>query len=181
MTDAQKLKQVNESLKKKFKDKKLVLGRGAVGATVVLVGEAPGPAEEKEGKPIAGNSARLLNQLLRTAGLSTGKVYVTNIMKYARNGAVAPTPKEIKSHATFLREEIKTIGPRLVVTLGNLALNGVGMRQPLDNVHGRVFSLGNHELLATFHPEQALNDPQIRILLEADFIKLKDLLNPKGQ
>ena len=90
-----------------------------------------------------------------------------------------PTAKEIKSYVPFLKEELKTINPLLVVTLGNMALNGIGMRQPLDNVHGRTFNLGSYELLPTFHPDHALKDSQIKKILELDFIKLKKLLDSK--
>ncbi len=177
--ETQKLNQVNASLKRKFKDRKLVFGGGFVGAKVVFVGEAPGQDEENEGKPIAGNKAKLLHQLLKTAGINKNKVYFTNVLKYYPSPLKVPTSKEIKSYVPFLKEELKTINPLLVVTLGNMALNGIGMRQPLDNVHGRTFNLGSYELLPTFHPDHALKDPQIKSLLELDFVKLKKLLDSK--
>ena len=177
--ETQKLNQVNDSLKRKFKDRKLVFGSGFVGAKVVFVGEAPGQDEENEGKPIAGNKAKLLHQLLKTAGINKNKVYFTNVLKYYPSALKVPTAKEIKSYVPFLKEELKTINPLLVVTLGNMALNGIGMRQPLDNVHGRTFNLGSYELLPTFHPDHALKDSQIKKILELDFIKLKKLLDSK--
>lgn len=177
MTDLKRLQQVNTAIKQKFKDKNLVFGHGAVGAQIVFVGEAPGEAEAREGKPIAGNSAKLLNQLLKTYGIDKRKVYLTNVLKYT--AIKAPSAKEIKSHVPFLKEEIKTVGPQIVVTLGTMALNGVGLRQPLDNIHGRIINFGHYELLPTFHPGAALNDPQVKVLLETDFGKLKDLLKSK--
>ncbi len=169
------LTRVHKALKKKFQNKKLIFGDGHLGADIVFVSEMPGPDEQKEAKPLAGLSAKLFNQLLRSAGINKNKVYVTNVVKYFPDGKM-PTPKEIKSHSFFLKEELKTIGPKVVVTLGNIALNGVGMRQPLDNVHGRSFNLGSYELLPTYHPGSALKDAQIKNILETDFKKLKDLL-----
>jgi len=177
--ETQKLNQVNDSLKRKFKDRKLVFGSGFSTAKIVFVGEAPGQDEESSGKPIAGNKEKLLYQLLRTAGINKNKVYFTNVLKYYPSAFKVPTAKEIKSYVPFLKEELKTINPLLVVTLGNMALNGIGMRQPLDNVHGRTFNLGSYELLPTFHPDHALKDPQIKKILELDFIKLKKLLDSK--
>jgi uracil-DNA glycosylase family 4 len=177
MTELNRLKLVNTAIQKKFKDKKLVFGSGTVGARIVFVGEAPGSAEEKEGKPMTGGSMKLLNHLLRTIGLDKRKVYLTNVLKYT--AIKTPSPKEIKSHVPFLKEEIKTVGPQIVVTLGTMALNGVGLRQPLDNVHGRVINFGHYELLPTFHPQVALNNPQVKTLLETDFLKLKELLKVK--
>jgi len=179
MTEQKKLHQVNTALKKKFKDRNLVFGLGAHDARIVFVGEAPGAAEELEGKPMTGQSEKLLNQLLRSIGVDKKKVYLTNVLKYQMSATKVPTPKEIKSHVPFLKEELKTVGPQIVVTLGTMALNGVGLRQPLDNIHGHVINFGHYELLPTFHHAKALNDPAIQTLLETDFLKLKELLKIK--
>ena len=180
MSDIKTLQHVHSGIKSKFRGKKIVFGFGSVDAKIVFVSEMIGPDEEKEGKPIAGAAAKLLNGLLKTAGIDKRKVYITTVIKY-HPGLAHPTPKEIKSHANFLRDEIKTVGPQVVVTLGNLALNGVGLRQPVENVHGRAFHLGDHELFPTFHPSHALKDKSVKALLEADFIKLKQILELRKQ
>jgi uracil-DNA glycosylase len=176
MSDTKTLNSVNKALKEKFKGRKLVFGQGAVGSKVVVVNEMLDPHGERDGAPIGGPHAKLLNKLLRDAGIDRRKVYVTNVVKYRPIADKQPTPKEIKSHATFLKEEIRTVNPEIVVTLGNLALNGVGLRIPVENVHGRTFPLGGYRLLPTFHPEKALTDPTAKMLLEADFAKLKELM-----
>jgi DNA polymerase len=179
MTDTKTLASVNKALKEKFQGKKLVFGRGAAGAKVVVVSEMLDTHGEKEAKPVGGPHAKMLNALLKQAGISPSKVYTTNVVKYRPDPEHMPTPKEIKSHATFLKEEIRTVNPDIVVTLGNLALNGVGLRIPVENVHGRTFPLGTYRLLPTFHPERALKDPSTKALLEQDFAKLKELVkNP---
>ena len=170
-----KLKHVHSALKQKFAGKKLIFGQGLIGSKIVFVTEIPGPDEDRDNKPIAGDSEKYLNKLLRTLGIDKRKVYITNVVKYFPSNHLM-TAKEIKAHLPFLKEEIKTVGPHIVVTLGNSALNGIGMRQPLDNIHGRIFNLGSYELLPTFHPRHALKDDQIKTHLEADFAKLKILL-----
>ncbi len=179
MNDNLKLKHVNDALKKKFKDKKLVFGRGFLDAKIVFVCETPPAEADPNGKLLHPHQEKLLNQLLKAAGIDKRKTYFTHAVKYTPDKNIAITPKEIKSHSAFLKEELKSIGPKIVVTLGNLALNGIGMRQPLDNVHGRTFNLGSYELLPTFHPEHALKDAGIKTLLAADFMKLKELLKVK--
>ena len=176
MNDSAKLKHVNDALKKKFKDKKLVFGKGFVGAKIVFVTETAIPDGHVTGKHLHPHHEKLLNQLFKTAGIDKKKVYFTHAVKYFPSQTIAITPKEIKSHSTFLKEELKSVGPKIVVTLGNLALNGVGMRQPLDNVHGKIFNLGSYELLPTFHPEHALKDSRVKTLLETDFARLKELI-----
>ncbi len=175
MTATAKLKQVHDGLKKKFSDRKLVFGTGAATASVVLVSEKV----TAEGKLLDPKHERLLNRLLRSAGVNPKQVYLTATVKYAPNSEEVISPKELKAHASFLKDEIHTIAPQIVVTLGTLALNGVGMRQPLGNVHGRPFNLGSYELLPTYHPEHALRDPDVQAQLEADFTKLKELVAAK--
>lgn len=182
MTDTKTLQSVNKALKEKFRDRKLVFGRGAAGAKVVVVSEMLDSHGEREAKPVGGPHEKMLNALLKGAGISPSKVYVTNVVKYRPDPEHLPTPKEIKSHASFLREEIRTVNPDIVVTLGNIALNGVGLRIPVENIHGRTFPLGTYRLLPTFHPERASKDPMTKSLLEKDFAKLKDLMKePKPE
>ncbi|HXK36183.1 MAG TPA: uracil-DNA glycosylase [Candidatus Paceibacterota bacterium] len=176
MTETKTLTSVNKALQEKFKGRTLVFGRGASSARVVVVSEMLDAHGEKEKKPVGGPHAKMLNALLKQAGISPQKVYVTNVVKYRPNPEHMPTPKEIKSHATFLKEEIRTVNPDIVITLGNLALNGVGLRIPVENVHGRTFPLGTYRLLPTFHPERAAKDPITKILLEQDFAKVKELM-----
>ena len=169
------LLQVNKALKKKFSSKKLIFGRGFDGAKVVFVTDPPTNKEEAENKPISGHSEKLLNKLLKTAGLDKRRVYITNVVKYTVPNRVH-TQKEIKSSVPFLKEEIKTIQPQVVVTLGITALNGIGLRQPLGNVRGKTFNFGSYELLPTYHPENILKNPSLEVELAADFLKLKTLL-----
>ena len=181
MTDTKTLKHVNDALKAKFKGRKLVFGQGVVGAKIAFVSEMLSADAAKVNSPLGREHAKVLNKLLRNAGINKRKVYVTNVVKYCPERDKMPTPKEIKAHAMFLREELKTVSPQLVVTLGNLALNGVGVRMPLDNVHGRLFNLGSYELMPTYHPEHALRDPIANRLLETDFARLRDLLKEKTE
>ena len=136
------------------------------------------PATQKEieeNKPITGHGEKTLNKLLKLAGIDKRKVYITNVVKYTVPGRVH-TPKEIKSSVPFLKEEIKVIQPQIVVTLGITALNGIGLRQPLTNVRGKSFNFGSYDLLPTHHPESITKNPGLQLELEADFLKLKELL-----
>jgi len=175
-TTPQELDRVNKALKKKFLNKKLILGSGSVPAKVVFVTEIPGPDEMRESRPITGSSEKMLHQVLKLIGIDKKKIYITNVVKYSATPGKALSPKEIKSHIPFLKEEIKALNPQVVVTLGMAALNGIGLRQPLDNVHGRTFNFGSYELIPTFHPSNAINDPQIKTHMMNDLSKLKETL-----
>lgn len=171
----QNLQHVYKALKKKLPNKKLIFGKGFIGSKIVFVTDHPGSDGAKEGKPIAGNNSKLLNKVLRTVGIDIRKAYFTNVIKYYPQDK-KPTPKEIKSYIPFLKEEIKTVEPKVVVTLGDIALNGIGLRQPLHNVHGQTFNFGSYTLLPTYHPETASKDPEIHTLLQTDLAKLKGIL-----
>lgn len=175
MAQAKNLQQVHTAIKNKFKDKKLVLGAGFAEAKVVFVGEIPGEEDHKAGKPISGKSEKAFHQLLKLAGIDKKKIYLTNVVKYHAGDRIL-SPKEIKSNIPFLKEEIKTINPKVVVTLGNIALNGIGMRQPLSNVRGKVFHLGNYELVPTLHPSEIEKDPSAQNIIQADLIKIKEMI-----
>ena len=99
------------------------------------------------------------------------------MVKYsAQPGKILFHPKRLNLIFLSLKEEIKAINPQVVVTLGMAALNGIGLRQPLDNVHGRIFNFGSYELIPTFHPNHAVNDPQVKLRMTNDLAKLKELL-----
>lgn len=175
MSDAKELQHVHTALKKKFSNRKLIFGRGAIGSKIVFVTDHPGPDGAKEGKPLAGNNQKLLNKLLRSAGIDPQKTYFTNVIKYYPQDK-KPTPKEIKSYVPFLKEEIKIVGPKVVVTLGDMALNGIGLRLPLANIRGRAFNFGSYTLVPTYHPETAAKNQEIHTLLSTDLAKLKKII-----
>lgn len=175
MLNAKELQHVHAALKKKFSNRKLIFGRGSIGSKIIFVTDHPGPDGAKEGKPIAGNNQKLFNKILRSAGIDPKKVYFTNVVKYFPQDK-KPTPKEIKSYVPFLKEEIKTVGPKVVVTLGDMALNGIGLRLPLNNIRGRTFNFGSYTLVPTYHPETAAKDLEIHTLLQTDISKLKGIL-----
>jgi len=176
MSEPKTLKHVNSALQEKFKDKKLVFGKGAVGAKVLFVNEVLDAEGEKDNRPIGGKHAKELNRLMRSAGIDTKKAYVTNVVKYRPEADKVPAPKEIRSHATFLKDEIRSVNPQFVVTLGNLALNGVGLRIPVENVHGRTFPLGAYKLIPMLNPKRVLKEPELKGTLEKDFELLRELL-----
>ncbi|OGN08304.1 MAG: hypothetical protein A2750_00600 [Candidatus Yanofskybacteria bacterium RIFCSPHIGHO2_01_FULL_45_42] len=181
MVKTHSLQHIQEALKKKFKGKKLVFGHGLIGSKIAFVGESPDEHEEREGKAFAGPSGQLLNQFLRKANIDPRKVYVTHILKYRPSPDRVPTLKEIKANVPFLKEEIKTIGPKVVVTLGTMALSGIGLKLPLGNVHGKVFHFGDYSLLPTYHPAHGQSDPQIGSIINLELAKIKELLAQKNE
>jgi len=154
-----------------------VFGSGPAGARLVLVGEAPGYQEDREGTPFVGPSGRLLNEALEQAGLDRAALYITNVVKHRpwlapegqRGGATgrhgknrAPKQSEINACRPWLTAELETIRPAIVGCLGALAAKWVlGKDFKLTRQRGQWFSAPlAPNVLATLHPSYVLIQPE---------------------
>ncbi|MDZ4065017.1 MAG: uracil-DNA glycosylase, partial [Coriobacteriia bacterium] len=99
----------------------LVFGVGDPRADVLFIGEAPGRNEDLKGEPFVGAAGQLLDELLSSAGMRRQEVYIANILKCRPPGNRDPLAEEIETCTPFLREQVRLIHPRVIVTLGNYA------------------------------------------------------------
>ena len=143
----------------------VVFGEGPQNANVVMVGEQPGDEEDVQGRPFVGPAGRLLDKAIVEAGIDRTHVYVTNAVKHfkfvergKRRIHSKPTAIEISACRPWLKAELSTIKPRLVVCLGATAaqtLMGREFRVTADR--GKFFSHPwAQELMATVHPSAIL-------------------------
>jgi len=118
-----------------FSGKKIVFGVGSVDAAVMFVGEAPGGDEEEQGEPFVGRAGQLLNKMIGAMGLQRGEVYIGNILNWrpemprnpdgSQTGNRPPTPDEMAYCLPFIRAQIEIIQPKVLVTLGKTAVDGL--------------------------------------------------------
>jgi DNA polymerase len=149
-------------------------------ARVVLVGEAPGRNEDLKGEPFVGAAGQLLNELLAHAGLERHEVYIANVVKCRPPGNRDPEAIEIETCTPFLREQIRLIDPRVIVTLGNFATRFVlHTEQGITRLRGVPREAGRFTVLPIYHPAAAIYDRTKRDALFADFETLRDLLAEK--
>ncbi|HEV7816440.1 MAG TPA: uracil-DNA glycosylase [Janthinobacterium sp.] len=140
--------------------KSVVFGRGDKAAAWLVVGAAPGRADEKEGRAISGEAGKLLDNMLLAAGRGTDKdVYVTNLVKCRPQGPDgaerAPAPEEMAACRPYLERELALTQGRTIVTLGQAALKGLlGGAAPASR--GTLHRLGQVAVAATYHPEDLL-------------------------
>lgn len=99
----------------------VVFGAGNPHADVLIVGEAPGKNEDLQGEPFVGAAGKFLNELLDSANLKREDVFIANVIKCRPPGNRNPRADEIEACADFLREQTRTINPKVIVTLGNFA------------------------------------------------------------
>lgn len=135
----------------------VVVGAAPPGATLALVGEAPGAAEDHTGTPFVGRAGRLLDELLAGAGLNRGRVAVLNTLKCRPPGNRRPAAAELAACRPWLTDQLAVVAPRLVVALGLTAAGwflGPGAR--LADLRGRVHPAAGTGVLVTYHPSAAL-------------------------
>lgn len=153
----------------------LVWGDGPTTSRVMIIGEAPGETEDREGKPFVGRAGKLLNEALEEAGLPRSSVYVTNLVKSRPPNNRRPTEKEITEHVEYLIDEYKTIQPEFVLILGNTVLHALtnfqgGISTHRGYIDRNKTAMPRACMFATFHPSAALRSTATRELFKADIL-----------
>lgn len=144
-----------------------ILGKGNLTAPILLVGEAPGAAEELTGKPFCGRAGKLLDRLLELADLS-GHVYITNVCHCRPPNNRKPDEVEAEVCWHYTLQEINIVQPKVIVLLGRLAMGVVEVDKTLRGDHFYDNGL-KAEVVSTWHPAYCLRKGRevIRELLEA--------------
>ena len=168
---------------------KPVFGQGKKNAEILLLGEAPGAKEVETGIPFAGSAGKNLNEFLEILHLSRKDIYITNTVKIRPsriNGKTGrtvnrpPTEAEIQLFSSALREEIFRIKPKIIVTLGNTALQGLlGKDKKIGSCHGMPLEWESFTLFPLYHPAAVIYRRSLREEYLADLEKLKNLLAAK--
>lgn len=133
--------------------RQVVFGEGHPTAAAMFVGEAPGAEEDRLGRPFVGPAGKLLDRLLAYAEFSRAEVYITNVVKCRPPGNRLPTPQEAAVCRAYLLDQIRLIGPRIIVCLGALATQAlVDPQARITRVRGQWFQRNGMRILPTFHP-----------------------------
>ncbi len=153
-----------------------VPGEGPADARIMLIGEAPGQHEDRQGRPFIGASGQLLTELLRSAGLRRDDVFITNVVKHRPPDNRDPQPDEIDACAEFLDAQIAAIDPHVIITLGRFSMARWFPGERIMRIHGRPRVIDGRTIVPMMHPAAALHQPQNRPLLSADFERLPAIL-----
>ncbi len=163
-----------------------VPGHGNPNAEIVFIGEAPGRAEDEQGKPFVGAAGKFLEELLSLVNLKREDVYITNIVKYRPPGNRDPSPEEKGACREWLEGELAIISPKLIVFLGRHAMNNFFPGEQISKVHGKllvkeILNVPTKYFFALYHPAAALYDGSMRGILAEDFKKLPKVLAEIGE
>jgi DNA polymerase len=159
----------------------IVPGEGNPHAEIMLIGEAPGAQENKVGRPFVGTAGKFLDEMLAMIGFSRKHVFIVNILKCRPPRNRGPLPEEIEACWPWLLEQIKSVRPKLVVTLGRHALERFFPKQKISNVHGQVMEgeitgIGKQAFYVLYHPAAAIYQRSLRNTLIEDFKKVPKVL-----
>ncbi len=157
-----------------------VFGVGDRQARLMVIGEAPGAEEDRQGEPFVGRAGQLLNAMLEAIGFARDQVYIANIVKCRPPGNRDPHAEEAAACRPYLLRQIELIQPALILSAGRVsAHNLLGTDLSVGRLRGRVHRLdpGDVPLIVTYHPAYLLRRPQEKAKSWQDLQSAWRLLN----
>jgi DNA polymerase len=156
--------------------KNAVPGEGNINSKIVFVGEAPGATEDDTGRPFVGRAGKLLESLLVQIGYKREDIWIGNIIKHRPPENRDPLPDEIEACQPYLKLQLETINPKLVITLGRFAMNYFYPDGKMTRDHGSLLKAQGMSIYPVYHPAAALRNPDFASGLKADFLKIPAVL-----
>lgn len=162
----------------KLRATQLVFADGNPEAKIMLIGEAPGAEEDRQGKPFVGKSGQLLDRMLAAIGLDRTRVYIANTVPWRPPGNRTPTPEEMALCLPFLHRQVELVAPKVVMTLGGPAMQTIfSTTTGIIKMRGKWSSvtIGNHitDAIPTLHPAYLLRNPAAKQQAWRDMLSLK--------
>ncbi|MBT4902900.1 MAG: uracil-DNA glycosylase [Verrucomicrobia bacterium] len=165
----------------------VVFGVGTVHADLMLIGEAPGLDEDKEGEPFVGAAGQLLTKIIEATGLDRDKVYIANILKCRPDtpgkiyGNRKPRPEEMETCFPWVKRQIEIIQPKVMVALGGTAVEGLLGEMPsgITRMRGNWQAYRGVPVMPTFHPSYLLRNQSwtIKRHVWEDMMQVMERLN----
>ncbi|OYD78264.1 UNVERIFIED_ORG: DNA polymerase [Burkholderia sp. CF145] len=135
-----------------------VFGVGDREADWMLIGEAPGENEDKQGEPFVGQAGKLLDNMLQSLDLARDtNVYIANVIKCRPPGNRNPEPDEVARCEPYLQRQVALVKPKLIVALGRFAAQSLLKTEAsISSLRGRVHEYEGVPVIVTYHPAYLL-------------------------
>ena len=164
----------------------VVFGSGDHDADIMLIGEAAGASEDKQGIPFCGASGQVLQTLLEEIDYSRDDVFITNTLLCRPPGNRNPKPDEIKNCNSRLYKTIQLINPKVIVTVGNFATKAVTGKVGITKllwipIEVEIFG-NNYTVIPVVHPANLLyngRNPKVYEQMKNDFLAMKKIIDLK--
>jgi DNA polymerase len=139
---------------------KPVFGIGNPQANLMVIGEAPGADEDKQGEPFVGRAGKLLTQILKAINFERTDVYIANILKSRPPDNRPPKPEEVRAHLPILHKQIALIQPKLILCVGRTSGTSLlGKDSSLKDMRGIFHDYHGIPVMVTYHPAALLRNP----------------------
>ncbi len=155
--------------------KNAVPGEGSAEAKLMFISEAPGSREDDLGKPFCGKAGEFLDELFAMAKIKRENVFITSVIKCRPQNNRIPKPDEIRACKPYIEKQIELINPKIIVLLGEIALNTLLGMKGISSQHGKIIKK-DRIYLPMFHPSAGMRFPKIKMDMEKDFLVLKELI-----
>jgi uracil-DNA glycosylase len=160
-----------------------VFGVGHVQAHWMIVGEAPGEQEDRQGEPFVGKSGQLLDNMLRAVGLTrqeaspAQQVYIANTVKCRPPANRNPDATELAQCEPYLARQIALVQPRVIVAMGRFAVQSLlRSSEPIGRLRGRVHRYEGVPLVVTYHPAYLLRNPEDKARAWSDLCLARNVI-----
>jgi DNA polymerase len=158
----------------------IVFGQGNPKAELMFIGEAPGRDEDEQGLAFVGKAGQLLTKIIEAMGSKRDDVFIANVLKCRPPNNRNPEPDEVASCRPFLDEQIRLIGPKVIVTLGTFAAQAIlETDEPIGRMRGSWREARGVRVMPTFHPAFLLRSPERKKDVWEDMKLVRDFLAGK--
>ena len=154
-----------------------VFGVGHQHADLLIVGEAPGAEEDRQGEPFVGRAGKLLDAMLAAIELDRQQVFIANVLKCRPPNNRDPRTSEIVCCDAYLQRQIELIQPKVILALGRIAAHHLLVSQDsLGKMRQRQHSYNGIPLLVSYHPAYLLRNPVDKRKSWHDLLQIKNVL-----
>ncbi|HEX9801562.1 MAG TPA: uracil-DNA glycosylase [Thermoanaerobaculia bacterium] len=159
----------------------VVFGTGDPLARLMVIGEAPGAEEDRQGEPFVGRAGELLNKILAAIGMRREEVYIANIVKCRPPGNRDPQADEAAACRGYLDAQIDLVRPEVLVALGRVAAQALlGNNLPIGRMRGQWHTVRGIPTMVTYHPAALLRDASYKRPTWEDMQQVRDRLAAAG-
>lgn len=159
-----------------------VFGVGNQQASLLVIGEAPGAEEDRQGEPFVGLAGKLLDNMLAAIGEQRGEgVFIANVLKCRPPGNRNPLPDEIMQCISYLKRQVELIRPRVILACGRFAAQSLlDTDVPLSALRGQLHQYQNIPVIVTYHPAYLLRNLPDKSKSWDDLLLLVDTLEKRA-
>lgn len=157
--------------------RQVVFSRGNPDADIMVIGEAPGPNEDRAGQPFIGPSGQFLDRIFASIGLGADDLYLTNVVNWRPPGDRSPTREDVALCLPFIQRHIELKQPKIIVLIGGVSMGALTPFKGITKSRGQWADVtaGTHiaPALVVYHPAYLLRRPDLKRDMWRDMLSLR--------